>query len=123
MFATQRGVVPAARWALAVSTGEAVRGGVRRLGRGSGSSLPGVVALAIDPGMLAGLAGQIRRGAGLVTGSNGEGTTCRMLAEGMLGAGLRPILNFEGAKQLPGGAAALLGRSGVSGGRAPRGAA
>src|SRR5258708_6616041 len=54
MFATQRGVVPAARCALAVSTGKAVRGGVRRLGRGSGSSLPGVVALAIDPGMLAG---------------------------------------------------------------------
>jgi len=78
-----------------------------------------VVALAIDPGMLAGLAGQIRRGSVLVTGSNGKGTTCRMLAEVMLAAGLRPILNFEGSNQLPGVTAALLARSGLSG-RLPR---
>src|SRR5260221_5518975 len=119
MFATQRGVVPAARCALAVSTGKAVRGGVRRLGRGSGSRLPGVVALAIDPGALAGLAGQIRRGSVLVTGSNGKGTTCRMLAEVMLAAGLRPFLNFEGSNQLPGGTAAFLAPTGLVG-RPPR---
>src|SRR5258708_15877324 len=119
MCAAEGGVGPGARCALGVSRGKAVRGGVRRLGRGSGSSLPGVVALAIDPGMLAGLAGQIRRGSVLVTGSNGKGTTCRMLAEVMLAAGLRPILNFEGSNQLPGVTAALLARSGLSG-RLPR---
>src|SRR5260221_13793665 len=111
MFATQRGVVPAARCALAVSTGKAVRGGVRRLGRGSGSSLPGVVALAIDPGALAGLAGQVRRGAVLGTGGHGKGAACRVLAEVMLAAGLGPILDFEGANPLPGGTAALLARA------------
>src|SRR5260221_7077671 len=102
MFATERGLVPAARCALAVSMGKAVRGGVRRLGRGNGSSLPGAVALAVDPGTLAGLAAPIPRGSVLVTGSNGEGTTCRMLAQVMLAAGLRPMLHHEGPKPPPG---------------------
>ncbi len=119
MFATERGLVPAARCALAVSMGKAVRGGVRRLGRGNGSSLPGAVALAVDPGTLAGLAAQIPRGSVLVTGSNGKGTTCRMLAEVMLAAGLRPMLNHEGSNQLPGLTATLLARSRLSG-RLPR---
>lgn len=119
MFATQRGLIPAARCALAVSMGKAVRGGVRRLGRGNGSNLPGAVALAVDPGALAELAAQIPRGSVLVTGSNGKGTTCRMLAEVMLAAGLHPVLNHEGSNQLPGLTTTLLARSRLSG-RLPR---
>jgi len=119
MFATERGLVPAARCALAVSMGKAVRGGVRRLGRGCGSSLPGAVALTVDPSALAELAAQIPRGSVLVTGSNGKGTTCRMLAEVMLAAGLHPILNHEGSNQLPGVTATLLARARLSG-RLPR---
>jgi UDP-N-acetylmuramyl tripeptide synthase len=116
MFASrERGPATAARCALAVSMGKAVRGGVRRLGRGNGSSLPGAVALAVDPGALAKLAAQIRRGSVLVTGSNGKGTTCRMLAEVMLAAGVHPILNHEGSNQLSGLATTLLARSGPSG--------
>src|SRR5258708_29180403 len=96
MFATQRGVVPAARCALAVSTGKAVRGGVRRLGRGGGSSLPGVVALAIDPGMLAGAARQIRRGAVLGTRGHWEGATGPVRAPGEGGARPAPVPTFAG---------------------------
>src|SRR5258707_12585653 len=96
MFATQRGVVPAARCALAVSTGKAVRGGVRRLGRGSGSSLPGVVALAIDPGALAGRAGPVRGGGGVGAGGDGEGTTWRGPVEGECGGGRGPSRHFVG---------------------------
>src|SRR5258708_32677982 len=103
MFATQRGVVPAARCALAVSTGKAVRGGVRRLGRGSGSSLPGVVALAIDPGALAGGGGAVRRGAGLGGGGDGEGAAGPVLGGGVVAAGGGPRPGFLGAHQLPGG--------------------
>jgi len=87
----------------------------RRLGRGNGTNQPGAVALAIDPGRLAGLAAQIPRGSVLVTGSNGKGTTCRMLAEVMLAAGLHPMLNHEGSNQLPGLTATLLARSRLSG--------
>src|SRR5258708_9178093 len=101
MFATQRGVVPAARCALAVSTGKAVRGGGRRLGRGGGSSLPGGVALAIDPGMLAGLAGQIRRGAGRVSGGDRRGATGRGAGGGGRGRGAGRSPQFLGAEPRP----------------------
>jgi lipid II isoglutaminyl synthase (glutamine-hydrolysing) len=115
MFASERGLAPAVRRAVAVSMGKAVRGGVRRLGRRSGSNLPGAVALAIDPGTLARLATQVPRGSVLVTGTNGKGTTCRMLAEVMQAAGLHPILNHEGSNQRPGLTTTLLARSGLSG--------
>jgi lipid II isoglutaminyl synthase (glutamine-hydrolysing) len=107
--------VASARRAFAVSMGKAVRGGSRRLGKGDGSAVPGAVALAIDPGALAALVAEIPRGAVLVTGSNGKGTTCRMLAEVMHAAGLRPILNREGSNQLSGLATTLVASSGRSG--------
>jgi len=113
--AAQRSPVASARRAFAVSMGKAVRGGSRRLGQGEGSAVPGAVALAIDPGTLAGLVAEIPRGAVLVTGSNGKGTTCRMLAEVMHAAGLRPILNREGSNQLSGLATTLVASSGRSG--------
>jgi lipid II isoglutaminyl synthase (glutamine-hydrolysing) len=98
----------AVRRALAVAAGRGARHGIRRLRRGSGSALPGAVALAIDPGALAGLAAGLPRGAVLVTGSNGKGTTCRMLAQVMRAAGLHPVTNQEGSNQLAGVTTALL---------------
>ena len=113
--AAQLDSVVSARRAFAVTTGKAVRGGIRRLGKGNGTAVPGAVALAIDPGMLAGLAAEIPRGAMLITGSNGKGTTCRMLAEVMRAAGLHPILNREGSNQLSGLATTMVACSGASG--------
>jgi lipid II isoglutaminyl synthase (glutamine-hydrolysing) len=104
-----------ARRAFAVSMGKAVRGGSRRLGKGDGTAVPGAVTLAIDPGTLADLAAEIPRGVVLVTGSNGKGTTCRMLAAVMHAAGLRPILNREGSNQLSGLATTLVASSTRSG--------
>jgi lipid II isoglutaminyl synthase (glutamine-hydrolysing) len=116
MFASrERGPATTARRAFAVSAGKVMRGGLRRLGLGNGTNLPGRVALAIDPGALAGLAVQIPHGSVLVTGTNGKGTTCRMLAEVMQAAGVNPILNHEGSNQLPGLTTTLLARSGPSG--------
>ena len=98
-----------------MAIGKAVRNGSRRLGKGNGSALPGAVTLAIDPGALAGLAAEIANGAVLVTGSNGKGTTCRMLAPVMRAAGLHPILNREGSNQLSGIATTLVASSRLSG--------
>jgi lipid II isoglutaminyl synthase (glutamine-hydrolysing) len=98
-----------------VSIGKVLRDGSRRLGKGNGSALPGAVTLAIDPGALAGLAAEIANGAVLVTGSNGKGTTCRMLAAVMRAAGLHPILNREGSNQLSGIATTLVASSRFSG--------
>jgi lipid II isoglutaminyl synthase (glutamine-hydrolysing) len=106
------GPAATARRALAVSMGRAARGGIRWLGQGNGSAVPGAVALAIDPGALAGLAAQIPAGAVLVTGSNGKGTTCRMLAQVMRAAGRHPIANHEGSNQLAGVTTALLAGTG-----------
>jgi lipid II isoglutaminyl synthase (glutamine-hydrolysing) len=105
------GLAASARRALAVSAGKAARSGIRRLGRGSGSTVPGLAALSIDPGALAGLVAEIPRGSVLVTGSNGKGTTCRMLAQVMRAAGLRPLLNREGANQRFGLAATMIGHA------------
>ena len=104
-----------ARRAIAVSAGKVVRVGVRRLGTGNGTAIPGRVALAIDPGALAGLVAEIRRGSVLVTGSNGKGTTCRMLAEIMRAAGWHPVLNAEGANQRSGLATTLVAHAGPAG--------
>jgi hypothetical protein len=112
--ARRPGPAQTARRALAVSMGRAARSGIRRLGQGNGSAVPGAVALAIDPGALAGLAERIPDGAVLVTGSNGKGTTCRMLAQVLQAAGLHPIANHEGSNQLAGVTTALLAGTGAA---------
>jgi lipid II isoglutaminyl synthase (glutamine-hydrolysing) len=109
------GPAVSARRAIAVSAGKVARAGVRRLGTGNGTAIPGRVALAIDPGALAGLVAEIRRGSVLVTGSNGKGTTCRMLAEVLRAAGLHPVLNAEGANQRSGLATTMIAHAGPSG--------
>ena len=65
--------------------GRAAQARIRLLGRGNASAVPGAVALAIDPGVLAGLAARMPAGAVLGAGSYGQGTTCWMLAEVMGG--------------------------------------
>src|SRR5208282_3942378 len=67
------------------------------------------------PGALAGLLAEIPRGAVLVTGSNGKGTTCRMLAQVMRAAGLHPVINAEGANQRAGLATTMVARANVTG--------
>jgi UDP-N-acetylmuramyl tripeptide synthase len=109
------GPVASVRRAVAVSAGKAARGGVRRLGRGNGTAIPGLVTLTIDPGALAGLVAEIPRGAVLVTGSNGKGTTCRFLGEVMHAAGLRPVVNQEGSNQRSGLATTMVAHSALTG--------
>jgi lipid II isoglutaminyl synthase (glutamine-hydrolysing) len=108
-------VAASARRALAVSAGKAARSGARHLGRGDGTAIPGQVALTIDPATLAGLAAEIPRGAVLVTGSNGKGTTCRMLAHVMRTAGLHPMVNQEGSNQRSGLATTMVAHSAPTG--------
>ncbi|MEW6771020.1 MAG: MurT ligase domain-containing protein [Bacillota bacterium] len=73
-----------------------------------GSSLPGMVALRLFPGVLAALAGQVRSGTVLVTGTNGKTTTNNMLARVLEGAGYKVITNREGANLITGVTTAFL---------------
>jgi UDP-N-acetylmuramyl tripeptide synthase len=74
-----------------------------------------MAALAIDGHLLSGLASEIRLGTVIVTGTNGKGTTCRMLAGVMRASGLLPITNQEGANQPRGLATTLLAHAGPGG--------
>jgi UDP-N-acetylmuramyl tripeptide synthase len=68
---------------------------VRRFGRGA-TSLPGLAAAKLAPGIDARLAANLR-GAALVTGTNGKTSTAKMLATIVAGTGHPVIANASGA--------------------------
>ena len=103
------------RAALAVVAGRTAGALSRRLGRGGGTSLPGLVAQRLDPGIAAYLAAQLRDGAMVITGTNGKTTTSGLTAGVLRAAGLRVWRNREGANLLRGIAAALIIRARPSG--------
>lgn len=76
-------------------------------GRGSGSTIPGVVAQKIDPNIISKLSGKLPGGIVLITGTNGKTTTAKMLATILEEAGVKVIYNFAGSN-LSRGIASLL---------------
>ncbi|MDN5344797.1 MAG: hypothetical protein PWQ18_909 [Clostridia bacterium] len=82
----------------------------RWLGRGA-TSLPGYVALKIDPLLMGHLAAGYEKII-LVTGTNGKTTTTNLLASILRAAGIRVVHNSEGANMPAGVATALLGQQG-----------
>ncbi|HZU12899.1 MAG TPA: MurT ligase domain-containing protein [Chloroflexota bacterium] len=97
--------VNAARLAAAVS---------RASGRG-GTALPGLVATAMDPDIIAALASQLPVGSVIVAGTNGKTTTSRMLAAIVTSAGMKPVRNESGSNLARGLAASLVRRAGPTG--------
>jgi lipid II isoglutaminyl synthase (glutamine-hydrolysing) len=88
----------------------------RRLGRGGGTSLPGNILLRVRPEAVGELGAGLRRGASLISATNGKTTTARMVAAALAGAGWPAVANPAGANLLSGVATALL----ESAGRRPR---
>lgn len=80
-----------------------------------GSSLPGVVALRLCPGVLPKLVSQVRTGVIIVTGTNGKTTTSNMIARMLAAAGFRVINNREGANLITGVTAAFVRAASLSG--------
>jgi UDP-N-acetylmuramyl tripeptide synthase len=99
----------------AVVAGWALGEASRRLRRGGGTALPGVVAGRIDPFLTARLARQLGAGRVLVTGTNGKTTTARMLAGILREAGRDPVHNRSGSNLMRGIGTALLGAAGLRG--------
>lgn len=88
---------------------------VRRLGRGSGSVLPGQIAHRIDPEILAELSCMVREKVIAVTGTNGKTTTNHILAHVLEKTGLKTVCNSLGANLMDGVITAFVLAAGVNG--------
>ncbi len=90
--------------------------GSRASGRGGGTSLPGMIARRVDPGILGALIGEQGIPVIAITGSNGKTTTARFTAALLRAAGFPVAHNSAGANLVQGvtslavGAADLRGR-------------
>ncbi len=81
----------------AVLLGSLAGEAARRLGRGGGTALPGLIATSVAPGVTARLARMPGAGSVVVTGTNGKTTTSHLLAGIARAAGLDPIANRSGS--------------------------
>jgi UDP-N-acetylmuramyl tripeptide synthase len=109
------------RAAAAVMAGRATGAATRRLKIGGGTSLPGLVARAIDPQLSSYLSAQLRHGAIVITGTNGKTTTSGLVGCVLREGGLRVWRNREGSNLARGIATALLMRASAAGSLHDRG--
>jgi UDP-N-acetylmuramyl tripeptide synthase len=89
--------------------------GIRRVGRGGGTSAPGLVAERIDPRMLTKLTGRLEHGAIVVAGTNGKTTTSRMIADVLGHNGSRVVHNRSGSNLVRGVVSAFAAQATLAG--------
>lgn len=80
----------------------------RLLGRGGGTTLPGVVLLKLRPRAAAELADELSDGSVAVSATNGKTTTARLVRSAVDAAGIDSLANTAGSNLLRGVTAALL---------------
>jgi lipid II isoglutaminyl synthase (glutamine-hydrolysing) len=80
----------------------------RRAGRGGGTSLPGKVLMALEPGAISELSARLPRGSVVVSATNGKTTTAAMVASVLGRAGIPVVHNRAGANMAGGVASTLL---------------
>lgn len=81
----------------ALLAGRAAGEAARRLGRGGGTALPGLVAGTLAPRLIERFAAQLGYGAITVTGTNGKTTTSHLLTNTARASGLQPLTNRSGS--------------------------
>ena len=101
-----RGMGPRERGALLV--GRAAGQVVRRLGRGGGTALPGLIAGRLAPGLVETAAAELGKGSVIVTGTNGKTTTGAPARRTVAHRRLEPMANPTGSNLERGIAAALV---------------
>jgi len=82
---------------LAIQTANFARTASRLSQKGSGTTLPGLLAEKIDPNILSNLAQKLPDGIILITGTNGKTTTAKMLASILEASGKKVIYNSSGS--------------------------
>ncbi|MDI6871870.1 MAG: MurT ligase domain-containing protein [Bacillota bacterium] len=95
------------RLALAVLAAKGTARLIRLLRRGYGATLPGKVARRLAPDILSRLAGQVRLGTAMITGTNGKTTITKLLAAILTERGYRVFYNRGGANLVSGITAAF----------------
>ena len=75
---------------------------IKKMNRGSGVTLPGLVARLIDPGILREMASQVRGKIIVTMGTNGKTTTNAILCRAIESEGKKVIINRTGANMLNG---------------------
>ena len=95
----------------AILIGKGLAVASRRLGRGSGTSYPGLVAEKMHPALIHDLASHLPRGTALVSGTNGKTTTSKMLADALRANGHSVVTNGSGSNLRHGVASALIAAS------------
>ena len=88
---------PGLRARAALLLGSVAAIATRRLGRGGGTALPGLVAAAVAAGLIEELSAQLGRGIITITGTNGKTTTAHLLAAAARAAALQPLTNRSGS--------------------------
>jgi UDP-N-acetylmuramyl tripeptide synthase len=101
-------VTPDLRLRTAVLAGKAAATASRLLRRGGGTTIPGDVALAVDPRVLGKLAAGLADGVVLVTGTNGKTTTAGLITTALRSQGEQVLNNSSGANLLFGLCAAAV---------------
>src|SRR5215210_1846774 len=109
------GPLDSARLSAAIAVARAARLASRTLRRGGGSTVPGVVARRVDPGVLAKLSARLRLGSAAITGTNGKTTTTRMISRILQTAGVGAVNNSTGANLVTGVTAALVSDADLAG--------
>jgi len=100
----------------AIAAGKLTAALTRALRFGGGTTMPGRVARAIAPEVIARLARRLRHGTIVVTGTNGKTTTSRLISHLLGLAALSSVHNRAGANLAAGIAAALVQRASWRGG-------
>jgi UDP-N-acetylmuramyl tripeptide synthase len=77
-------------------------------GRGSGTALPGLMAMKIEPNIISKLSEMLPKGVIVITGTNGKTTTAKMLAGILEGNGHKVLYNFSGSNLARGIASTLI---------------
>jgi UDP-N-acetylmuramyl tripeptide synthase len=88
---------------------------IRRVGRGGGTSAPGLVAERVDPALLTKLANRLPHGTIVVAGTNGKTTTSRMIADILTANDMRVVHNRSGSNLVRGVISAFAAQATVAG--------
>lgn len=104
-----------ARQLASIGAAKATLATLRRTGRGGGTAAPGLVALQIDPNVVARIADKLPGGAVVVAGTNGKTTASRMVADIIEASGKQVIHNRSGSNLARGVAATFVQHASLRG--------